>query len=122
MPRFLFFSFFASFLFHFLLFPSISIDDDMGATSGGFFLWIFLFIFLACFQMGFYFVTTGWIFEIGLRVNSINQSIKMAQIPTPWREVLPPPSNMSLTLPVPGFFWGSWSLFPDVLSLLSCFA
>ena len=65
--------FFASFLFHFLLFPSISIDD-MGATSGGFFFWIFLFLFLACFQMGFYFVTTGWIFEIGLCVNSINQN------------------------------------------------
>ena len=36
-----------------------------------FFFWIFLFF---CFQMGFYFVTTGWIFEIGLCVNSINQS------------------------------------------------
>ena len=46
----------------------------MGATSGGFFFWVFLFIFFACFQMGFYFVTTGWIFEIGLCVNSINQS------------------------------------------------
>ena len=41
-PRFLFFSFFASFLFYFLLFPSISIDD-IGATSGDFFFWIFLF-------------------------------------------------------------------------------
>ena len=40
--------FFASFLFQFLLFPSMSIDD-MGATSGGFFFWIFLFPFLACF-------------------------------------------------------------------------
>ena len=39
----------------------------MGATSGGFFFWVFLF--LACFQMGFYFVTTGWIFEIGLCVS-----------------------------------------------------
>ena len=27
--------------------------------------------------MGFYFVTTGWILEIGLCVNSINQSIKI---------------------------------------------
>ena len=35
-PRFLFFSFFASFLFYFLLFPSIP-KDDMGATSGGVF-------------------------------------------------------------------------------------
>ena len=73
MPRFSV-SFFIYFLIFFLLFPSISIDD-MGATSGGFFFWIFLFFSLACFQMGFYFVTTGWIFEIGLCVNSINQSI-----------------------------------------------
>ena len=57
--------FFASFSFHFFLFPCISIDD-MGAISGVFFFWIFLF--LACFQMGFYFVSTGWIFEIGLCV------------------------------------------------------
>ena len=57
----------------FLLFPSISIDD-MGATSGVFSFGSFFFF--ACFQMGFYFVTTGWIFEIGLGVNSINQSIK----------------------------------------------
>ena len=33
------------------------------------------YFFLACFQMGFYFVTTGWIFEIGLCVNSINQRV-----------------------------------------------
>ena len=32
---------------------------------------VFLFI-----RMGFYFVTTGWISEIGLCENSINQSIK----------------------------------------------
>ena len=51
----------------------------MGATSGGFFFWIFLF--LACFQMGFYFVTTGWIFEIGLLcVNSINQNQTLGPI------------------------------------------
>ena len=43
----------------------------MGATSG------VIFLFLACFQMGFYFVTTGWIIEIGVCVNSINQSIKV---------------------------------------------
>ena len=36
-----------------------------------FFFWIFY----ACVQMGCYFVTTGWILEIGLCVNSINQSI-----------------------------------------------
>ena len=66
MPRFLFFSFFAS--FSFLLFPSISIDD-MGATSGGSFGFFLSFFFLACFQMGFYSVTTGWIFEIGLCEN-----------------------------------------------------
>ena len=47
--------------------------DDMDANSGGFSFGSFGF--LACFQMGFYFVTTGWIFEIGLCVNSINQSI-----------------------------------------------
>ena len=29
---------------------------------------------LSCFRMGFYFVTTGWIFEISLCENSINQS------------------------------------------------
>jgi len=28
--------------------------------------------------MGFYFVTTGWIFEIGLCVNSIKKSIKVS--------------------------------------------
>ena len=67
--------FFASFFFIlFLLFPSIISIDDMGATSGGFSSGSF---FLACFQIvGFYFVTTGWIFDIGLCVNSINQSIK----------------------------------------------
>ena len=54
----------------FSLFPTISIDD-MGATSG------VIFLFLACFQMGFYFMTTGWIIEIGVCVNSINQSIKV---------------------------------------------
>ena len=32
----------------------------------------------------------------------------MAQIPTPWGEIFPPPSSLSL--------------FPDVLSLPSCFA
>ena len=63
-----------SFSFYCCFFPSISIDD-MGATSGGFLVFFFFWIFLACFQMGFYFVTTGWIFEIGLCVNSINQSI-----------------------------------------------
>ena len=31
-----------------------------------------LLVLLACFQMGFYFVTTGWIFEIGLCENSIH--------------------------------------------------
>ena len=31
-------------------------------------------VFFSNFQMGFYFVTTGWIFEIGLCENSINQS------------------------------------------------
>ena len=72
MPRFLVFSFFASFFILFLLFPSISIDD-MGATSGGFSFGSFFF--LACFQMGFYFVTTGWIFEVGLCENSINQHV-----------------------------------------------
>ena len=73
-PRFLF-SPFCFVLFYFLLFPSISIDD-MGATSGGFFSFGSLFfLLLACFQMGFYFVTTGWIVEIGLSCeNSINQS------------------------------------------------
>ena len=30
--------------------------------------------------MGFYFVTTGWIFEIGLCVNSINQSTSLGII------------------------------------------
>ena len=30
----------------------------------------------------------------------------MAQIPIPWREVFPPPSSMSLTLPVPVFLGG----------------
>ena len=35
----------------------------------------FIFLFLDCFQMGFYFVTTGWIFKIGLCMNSINKSI-----------------------------------------------
>ena len=34
-----------------------------------------LLVVLACFQMGFYFVTTGWIFEMGLCENSINQSV-----------------------------------------------
>ena len=69
-PRFLFFYFFASFLFLFLLFPSKSIDD-MGATSGGFSFGSFFF--LACFQMGFDFVTTGWIFAY---VCEFNQSIR----------------------------------------------
>ena len=40
----------------------------MGATTGVFSL----------FQMGFYFVTTGWIFLIGLCENSINQSINVS--------------------------------------------
>ena len=35
---------------------------------------VLLMMFFSSFQMGFYFVTTGWIFEIGLCVNSINQS------------------------------------------------
>ena len=29
-------------------------------------MWVLLLVFLACFKMGFYFVTTGWIFEISL--------------------------------------------------------
>jgi len=28
-------------------------------------MWVLLLVFLACFQMGSYFVTTAWIFEIG---------------------------------------------------------
>ena len=41
-------------------------------------MWVLLYwcLYLACFQMGLYFVTTGWIFEIGLCENSFNQSIK----------------------------------------------
>ena len=39
--------------------------QDVGATTGV----------LACFQMGFYFVTTGGIFEIGLCENSTQTSI-----------------------------------------------
>jgi len=35
----------------------------------------FIFLFIACFLMGFFVVTTGCIFEIGLCVDSINQSI-----------------------------------------------
>jgi len=35
--------------------------------------------------MGFYFVTTGWIFEIGLRENSINQ-INYTNINVPSRK------------------------------------
>ena len=34
-------------------------------------MWVLLLVFFSCFQMGFYFVTTGWIFEIGLCENSI---------------------------------------------------
>ena len=62
----------------FLLFPSISIDD-MGAISGGFSFGSFFY--LACFQMGFYFVTTGWIFKIGLCVNSIKINEMAAEVP-----------------------------------------
>ena len=40
------FPFFCFLFILFLLFPSISIDD-MGATSGGFFFWIFLFLSLS---------------------------------------------------------------------------
>ena len=38
-------------------------------------MWVLLLVFLASFQMGFCFVTTGRSFEIGLCENSINQSI-----------------------------------------------
>ena len=34
-------------------------------------MWVLLLVFFSRFQMGFYFVTTGWIFEIGLCENSI---------------------------------------------------
>ena len=33
-------------------------------------MWVLLMVFFSNFQMGFYFVTTGWIFEIGLCENS----------------------------------------------------
>ena len=49
--------FFFCFLFIFA-FPSLSIES--------FSEWVLLLVFLACFQMGSYFVTTGWIFEMGL--------------------------------------------------------
>ena len=39
-------------------------------------MWVLLMVFFSSFQMGFYFVTTGWIFEIGLCENSIYQSIE----------------------------------------------
>ena len=58
-PRFCFS--FASFSVLFL--PSIPKDVGATTTTGVF----------SCFQMGFYFVTTGWIFEIGLSENSTNQ-------------------------------------------------
>ena len=35
-------------------------------------MWVLPMVFFSCFQMGFYFVTTGWIFEMGLCENSIN--------------------------------------------------
>ena len=59
------------FIFLFLLFPGISID--VGATNGVF----------SCIQMGFYFVTTGWIYEMGLCENSINQSSTTRRLNTP---------------------------------------
>ena len=34
-------------------------------------MWVLLMVFFSNFQMGFYFVTTGWSFEIGLCENSI---------------------------------------------------
>ena len=53
---------------HLLFLLLLSISIGVGATTGV----------LSCFPMDFYFVTTGWIFEIGLceKFNqSINQSI-----------------------------------------------
>ena len=47
------------------LFPSIYDKDDCASTA------VYL-----LFRMGLYFVTTGWIFEISLCENSINQSIQ----------------------------------------------
>ena len=37
-------------------------------------MWVLLLVFFSCFQMDSYFVTTGWIFEIRLYDNLINQS------------------------------------------------
>ena len=70
------FPFSASFSFYFCFFSEY-IYRWYGCYFWCFFFLFFLLdlsFFLACFQMGFYFVTTGWIFEISLCLNSINQS------------------------------------------------
>ena len=55
-------------------------------------------------------------------ISWVHWLVIMVQIPTPWREVFPPPSKCLWRCMFLGFFGGGWSLFPDVLSLLSCFA
>ena len=34
-------------------------------------MWVLLMVFFSCFQMVFYFVTTGWIFEMGLFIRIV---------------------------------------------------
>ena len=64
----------ASFMSFFLFFTSflyLAVSEYISRCG----CYVLLLVFLACFQMGFYFATTGSIFEIGLCENSINQSI-----------------------------------------------
>ena len=44
-------------------------------------MWVLLMVFFSNFQMGFYVVTTGWIFEIGLCENSIQFNSNLAMHP-----------------------------------------
>ena len=55
----------ASFMSFFLFFTSflyLAVSEYISRCG----CYVLLLVFLACFQMGFYFATTGWIFEIGL--------------------------------------------------------
>ena len=80
-------------------------------------MWMLLLIFLACFQMSFYFVTTAWIFEIGLCENSINQSNLLAQDSIlynycPTIETSQKITSLLIKLPVP------WITFLDPTHIL----
>ena len=44
-------------------------------------MWVLLLVFFSRFQMGFYFVTTGWVFEIDLLCDNLNNQINQISRP-----------------------------------------